>query len=584
MSTDQKLGTKQFRILVVDDDKAPAANVARAFENDTDVEVVPARTADEAHRLIPQAPFDAAVVDIQLGGRTSSDQDGLEVIRALGTYSPNAAIVVATSDLSRFPTSAERSRRIVAVRRKGAKADEIAREELLPALTRFRESEVVIEGFDHLRQTVTEKLSSEVFDSADGSPDGLGVELDRLFRAVFGNLSSLEDGSRQPARIKVESLELHGMSAAVVLKARVRLPALSGEADDGIDGGVVAIKIGPVNEIKEEAERFERFVRFGVPLRHRVELDGWAEAGVLGLICYGFAGGGVSEVRSLDLLVENPTTENQAQVLRIFGELFEKDEKQWYAVEGPKLSLNGYLARRWSEGEDRDRFQRILKLLNDFVRELSDEFAHVQYREAGDHLDGYLKIGEHSLWLPGGSYWAQDLFMTQIDTCIVHGDMHGGNVLLVDDPLPGGQNVALIDYGASGFGPRLFDFAYLMATVRLGCARRGSATGTETDSLILESAKSVGIDLKIARYGARFSRSEPSEYEVIRSPLSFELARLSRDNFDFTSEEWLATMLMAAYRQAGHGRIGRVERVRTIAWMTALNQCLKKLGAIEAVK
>ena len=57
------------------------------------------------------------------------------------------------------------------------------------------------------------------------------------------------------------------------------------------------LEIGPRDEIGQEIERFERFVRYGVRLVNRVELLGAATANSLAVIVYSFAG--VSSVMRL---------------------------------------------------------------------------------------------------------------------------------------------------------------------------------------------------------------------------------------------------------------------------------------------
>ncbi len=59
------------RILVIDDDRSVRHLITKAFE-DTDVEVVPAATADEGMHLLGEAQSDVVLLDILLAGNVRS--------------------------------------------------------------------------------------------------------------------------------------------------------------------------------------------------------------------------------------------------------------------------------------------------------------------------------------------------------------------------------------------------------------------------------------------------------------------------------------------------------------------------------
>jgi hypothetical protein len=375
------------------------------------------------------------------------------------------------------------------------------------------------------------------------------------------------------------------MSGAVVCIAQVGLPLIAETANPHVEGGAVVVKFDEASKVEDEVRRFRRFVQYGVPLRHRVELTGHAVAGKLGALVYGFAGGGTSQIRSFDAAVAEGDLET---VRRVLKDLFEKPSRQWYEIEGRDRTLNEYRGKRWP-----GRFGTVRRRLVSEANRWADRFPEIRRRDlGGDEMDR-LQVGDTELLLPSAEYWTKPPFSLPMPTCIVHGDLHGGNVLIADDAVPGGQHVALIDYGAAGFGPRLMDFAFLMATVRLGCAIRSQGPGDPAvfsarererqfaalpDDKALEllevAAKGGRIDNKILRFAK--TRKTPHEADRTRAPISFALAEWAHKNFEhYSYDEWLGTMLLVAYRQAGHERVDSVGRIRTLAWVDALIRGLR---------
>jgi len=79
------------RILVIDDDRSVRHLIAKAFE-DTDVQVVPAATADEGMHLLGEAQSDVVLLDILL-----PESSGLELFERIRTVDPKLPVIFITS-------------------------------------------------------------------------------------------------------------------------------------------------------------------------------------------------------------------------------------------------------------------------------------------------------------------------------------------------------------------------------------------------------------------------------------------------------------------------------------------------------
>src|SRR5262245_4539840 len=79
------------RILVIDDDRSVRHLIAKAFE-DSDVEVVPAASAEEGMRLLDDKQLDVVLLDILL-----PEQSGLELFEKIRNIDPKLPVIFITS-------------------------------------------------------------------------------------------------------------------------------------------------------------------------------------------------------------------------------------------------------------------------------------------------------------------------------------------------------------------------------------------------------------------------------------------------------------------------------------------------------
>lgn len=254
-----------------------------------------------------------------------------------------------------------------------------------------------------------------------------------------------------------------GRSSATVLKCS---PIT---ADGGHRGSTSVVKIGPRAEAEQEMIRYNQFVRFYRSTARRVELLSASTADTIGGMCYSFAGGGVDAVDTLENLLQN----RDLRAIQYLEEEFSLGSREWYhQVQHPNEP------DALVEFFEKTHEMRVADLL----------------RQAAD-LVGATGSKRPCLAVPA---LASALRGIRHHTCIVHGDLNSGNLLLALNPgekavpfadevrreawLRGRQDqwkslpptsVApphrsiLIDYRQTCRGPVFVDFAALQTSLRL---------------------------------------------------------------------------------------------------------------------
>ncbi|AIY19581.1 hypothetical protein KR76_27475 [Pimelobacter simplex] len=242
-----------------------------------------------------------------------------------------------------------------------------------------------------------------------------------------------------------------GLSSSITLRARPNF----GQDSQGrqILGNRCVVKIGPRDGIHDEAVRYNRLVKLGVPTEFRVELIGTALGDLLGAVCYSFAGGTASDdIVSLDDLVRRGERD---EVERVLTSIYGRDSKSWYAIAGADTAMQTYYKRQFGVTT-----ADAIGALHQFVEKHQPAGAYV--RSAGKlNLNGFTMTLPRESDLGTGAYYRAGSTPTRL----IHGDLHGGNVL-VDDT----GRVSLIDYATADFGPRFADVAATLATLRLQVA------------------------------------------------------------------------------------------------------------------
>jgi CheY-like chemotaxis protein len=573
MSPEASAATDVFRVLVVEDTDRMLAEIQGHLRRFAHVEVLPVSRARDAEVLLDGTYVDAAILDIQLHGKDA----GLEVLRVMTERAPKATAVIATRYRDRVaPFVGVTTPRIVKIVHKGARenTDEWAADALKNAYQKWSDSRVAIGNLDLAVDLLRGRADRIPGLRADDRE--VAFEIDRLLRRLFGWVSIDGLGAAAVVSVELSRVEREGLSAAITLRVAVSL----GNDDAGrpLPSGPVILKIGPVADIGVETDRYHRFVKYGVPLSARVELLGSAKDQSLGAVCYSLAAdrpGATPE--TLDEALGRENWQQNATVA--LYQLFDAPAKSWYAVTGAPVTAVNYAYKSLKVD-----FDGCATALDDTVRSIRRRLRDDDKLVAeppGELTDGKLSLGAAKLRLPARQFYTTDPFTTSLPTRLVHGDMHGGNVMIEtidrDKVRP-----RLIDYGSVGPGPRLTDFATLEASTRLVDARRiaaGIAVGENGEArdpaafraALLTCANREREERRVLRcWAGEQLRTPPKEqWSIISQGLAARAAINFQGPDAFAPTEYYVMAILVAYRHLGLA-VDTLVRVRMAAWISAL--------------
>ena len=580
----------RFTVLVVENTEGTRRDIAAGLHSIGDVSVIEAETVDEAATAIQKHHIDAASVDIEL----REGSGGIDVLTLLGQHCPNASVVIATQYARSHQGEilmnyiGEVRPRIVRVLDKNKEHAADSAISIKEEVERWRTSALTLENSDLLLDLLEER--AEERDEFRGvlrtDRDELRIELERSYRDLFGGIQRFANGARPT--VTFEPIERQGFSAAFTVKASVRLG--SDAAGKPVNGSKCVVKVGPIAVIGEEIDRYNHFVKYGVRLAERVELLASTSRDGFAAIVYSFAGGVFGEaLLTLDELLTIEDGHLLAE--EAFERLFRRTENNWYSVKCADEPPTRFI--------DTSRFDDSYKVLHNGLGNLHGQFPKHGYglSKADDNLDGSFTFPGGKLTIPttriaGG----HDLISPSRPQCFVHGDMHGGNVMVElskadgDDGNGGGgemswslRRVCLIDYRRAGAGPRPIDAIALQASLRLADAQAicDAVTG-EKNSTPGDADLAQAVDIAARRSFTEatlleevWGREPPEEIDAPQENASWEssallIALLMRANFrDMSLEEYLAIAVPSGVRQFRY-RLGQVGRVRMLAWVSAM--------------
>lgn len=574
MTSDTDTGTnvevEVFRVLAVDDDEGVLTEIERQLEP-FDIEVLSATRATDAAAILQSTYIDAAIVDISLHHVDS----GREVLRLMTRRAPQATAVIATSYTERLGQFIGISApRVTSIVHKGGEGmpDEWAAGALKDAYADWQARRVnilnrqLVIDLLYARRTRIEGLRDD---------DETAFELDRLFRKLFGSVATEGLGTAPNVTVRLMPIEREGLSSAITVQAHVHLGNDTG--DQTLRASPVVLKIGPRDDIAAEADRYHRFVKYGVPLVHRVELLGHATDQALGVACYSFATQDRhNSLEALDELLRSPDGARDAG-LAIYS-LFEPEAKSWYSVTGRPIGPVAYVRATYQPNLTHcaDALDATLEAIR---RRIPPADLLVKPPEAT--VDGSLTIGQGKLRLPRRNPWGDGRFLTVLPTRLIHGDMHGGNVMveMTEETV---QRVRLIDYRNVGPGPRLTDFVALDASIRLADVQMIlHDLGVEHEKDLDEDGFQAAVMMCAGRVRDERTILRAWEGETVKSlttarwsTASLQLPELARTNFpDLALEEYTTMAVLIAYRHFGL-RIGHLGMIRFSAWLSAAYESL----------
>lgn len=524
-----------------------------------DIVVSSAESVDEARGLLQSLFFNAAFVDLHL-----YNQSGISVVRDLNTLSPACRVFIMTRHLQEYAVEVLglvgedfRFEGLIDKVRSPEGAEAWFLPEVAPLVEAWRSRNVAIAGLDEIVGNIAERRKRIDRDLSlhddlarlHSTEDGIRSELEHILCGIFGG-AGLGLSDAEP-RLDVSILR-GGYSSSVVIEAA---PSVYWPFEGRVvSGNRCVVKIGARPEILTEVRRYEQVVRFGVELHHRVEFLGYVSGDSLAGVCYSFAGGNSSAITSLDGLLDGGG-EDWRWVLQ---RLFSPESRNWYSVTGRVDSL-----RRYFRSEFEISLERSLGLLEQWAGSLADRCPEIRTD------DGLLRIADLDLTIPRPALLASKGLTSSVPACLVHGDMHGGNILIAN-----GSEPCLIDFRNSGLGPRLIDFAALQASARFAHVRCWEDPPCFTPwpaRPTLDDARSIAQTVFAER--ALLSGKDTVATQARWAEVDREISSLRSANFgDVTREELLWTSFAYCLSLARFVKMEWYRKLRLVAWLSALTE------------
>jgi hypothetical protein len=472
----------KVNVLVVDDDIDLTSDVSKRYEGIDEVDVFIAHDEAGAERILSQNLILLVFVDLKLDETNAYALEGESVLSFAAKRHPVAKLYAMTQ-YPGLPITAERMLGTVLHPEDGAcqrlrgfidksstnTVDAIAAiiDELA---TRFVSNAVVVEAGElaHVEEQLSARDSVEAWTTPTVvSADGRRAEIEYLVARLFGQgVWYRKPGSETTRQVYIRDFEelagqgdeAHtGNSGAAVFLAQTELQT-------GRPGDWVVIKLAAKDEILQEVGRYELFVRFDGEAKHRVELLAYATANALGALCYALAGQEPQTIRTL----KSPLRSGHDSAVNAINTLFSVEWKHWYITATSRVNPMQHMQTEFcfSYAARLDEFRTGLKEAtrwrNTQIRNGGgpwnfDDKARAPSRASQIELNDRpaLKVPTEAL---------NGLVSRQVHTCVCHGDFHAANVIVGGHD---GTDIRLIDYAATGPGPRALDFMVLEASIRV---------------------------------------------------------------------------------------------------------------------
>jgi hypothetical protein len=573
-----------YRILYFDDDTKLLDAISKALASQKRVQVFPAATLARATEILRDTYIDAAYVDLEPdlpgGGyefmkKVARDYGSVTIVpmskhtdpvhlrgifSLIGSGVPpffqaeldrpaDFGRVVAFMEKERFPRSWETAAvhdELVAWDRLQFQVDGLAE---VAALLDARRNRV-----PGLRRAL----------------DEVKVEVARLLQKLFAPLSrGFGTGS---ATLRLRPVERQGLSAAVAISCELE----TGATSQGLPalGVQLILKIGPTSDIELESRRFDEFVRFGVNLRQRVEVLGTAFTHSLGCIAYSFAGGlHGDELVSLDRLMRD--VELHALAASAIQEVFDASQKNWYGVDAERISPGMFVREHYSID-----WPGRYEVINQRGRKLARKSSLIGFDAATSHEDGALYVDNEKLVLPQRKIFGSGAIQSPVRTCMLHGDLHGGNVLVETTDAEDGARigrVCFIDFRHAVVGPVATDCVVLQLSLRLAEADALLASSGLDEAMKNASRRQQRDRERLGAWLGKSACAPVSSWEM----LDDAILRGLEENFDpVSSVEYLTVAIPLALRMLSYD-LGDVARVRVSAFVSALYAIWQRMQTTE---
>jgi len=349
------------------------------------------------------------------------------------------------------------------------------------------------------------------------------------------------------------------------------------------------VKVGPRVDIDAEVRSFEEHVRFGVHLDERVEISANVSYDRLGAILYVPPGGTRGTLHCLDeMLASRPQLANDA-----LGRIF--DTSSWYSHRAKPVSARGYFIERYETN-----FSVAIREMRDGLLGFRDLLGVASVDERGSEIVVTFQNDPLMLRLPSAEFVGSGSRLVPLPSCLVHGNMHGGNVVIEtmtknhdsgtwgeDTETSEVTRVLLLDHRYSGPGLRTIDAAALECTIRIVDAER-MLGGTNWSSGGLLDASSESVHEGRAEVLAQFAVEQrigpgcpvdewPGAPAWVSHVASVRDGVRRRFGDEVGPEEYALTSLMYCLRYMER-RLSPAARLRLVVWASSLYNSLQRLS------
>jgi CheY-like chemotaxis protein len=537
---------QEFRALVVDNDVAIRSQAEAVSDPERGIHVKTAPDLQTAETLIAAEFFNVAFVDLQLDDGPIENVDGQTILRELADVRPSCRRLLLTMYPEKYRGEVFRMLDPAAPIIDGALDKEDFEHHFVEYIAReanqwLRAPVAVVNIEDVFARLRTKGVVGEAL--LDGRPAEVTLEeLDCVLSRLFGQGLALgAEDVDDIERIALTPLE-GGKSRSVVAVGR----PVTRARGEGIQ---CVVKVGPRVDALEEQRRYERYVRFRVSLRRRVELLAHAGGDTLGAVCYSFAGQSPEGLTDLQSLLDQQDPRALPCLDRLLGQA-----DDWRPEGEHGFDLAGFFGAAY----DLD------------VREVVR--AVHQFADKRDAMLGARKVKDELLFsggkivLPSDSDVGAGALRGRFGAGIVHGDLNASNVIVSGD-----DDVTLIDFRYTTRGPWSLDFAALQASVRLsrGATERAAETAVQDEEL--ERRLWLHDWSQPEGWWPAKAQKEPPYWARVSAHLMW----LAHRNLEtLTVEEHAGTSLLYALRVFRAANISREARLRLLVWMSALCRVL----------
>lgn len=282
---------------------------------------------------------------------------------------------------------------------------------------------------------LVESVLGETFEKGNAR-----VELERMLRSITFTSHGAAQEEGVVRRVVLKPLD-GGLSSSTVFQ----MWAYSGT---GLECVNAVLKVGRKAEkwgaCGREVENYLSFVKWQLPFMWRPELLGWSETRNWVGVCYSFMYDSGKPFRRLKDGMVCGDNEGIASVART---IFDPKRQRWYHQKNVRRGasrLSAYYNEKFALGEGNleERFKEGIEKLGGRVENNGVLINGWRFALPDDVLRGQ-GAGEFS-------------------TCIRHGDLHGGNILIAD-----GGRLAFIDFSETGRGHVFEDFVSFEVDVRM---------------------------------------------------------------------------------------------------------------------